>query len=93
MLNQLISPLVKFLEENYIKIIAAVSIAGASYIIFLISTYSLKKLKTEIFQSYPFDVFFPEGGTWSVGYFFLAILALALLAFFMFRGNFYAGPA
>ena len=93
MLNQIVAAIIKFGSDNYLKVIIALVITAVAYSIFYFSTYSLRKLKTEILQSYPFGVFFPEGGTWSIGYFIIAILALAILTYFMFKGNFYAGPA
>ncbi|HTK03288.1 MAG TPA: hypothetical protein VL401_00770 [Alphaproteobacteria bacterium] len=67
-------------------------IAGASLIFllaFFITIKSLKKLKTEISLSYPFDIFFPKEGQWSVGYFLLVITLLGLLIYLMIKGGFY----
>jgi hypothetical protein len=53
----------------------------------------LKKLKVSIFPSYPFGLFFPQGGTWSIGYFLLIIILLGFLVYFGFEGKLFLGPA
>jgi len=88
-----LSASVAFLQENYIKIIIAIALFGISYFIFYLSVSSLKKLKTNIFSSYPFDLFFPHEGAWSIGYFLIAIILLGLLIFFLSKGGFYLKPA
>ena len=93
MLADLISLVITFLKDNYVKIIIATTIILVFYLIFFLTTTSLKKLKTEIFSSYPFDLFFPQGGTWSVGYFLIALTGLGLLIYLMLQGKFIAGPA
>lgn len=93
MLTTAITSITAFFVENYMKIIVASVIAAASYLIFFLSTASLKKLKTGIFQSYPFGLFIPEGGTWSIGYFLLIILLLGLLIFLGFKERLFLGPA
>lgn len=93
MLTTAITSITAFFEENYIKIIVAAIIAAIFYLIFYLSTASLKKLKTGIFQSYPFGLFIPEGGTWSIGYFLVIIVLLGLLIFLGFKGNLFLGPA
>lgn len=85
--------LISFLETNYIKIIVALVLTFILYLIFYLSTKSLKKLKIEVFSSYPFGLFFPQGGTWSIGYFLIVILLLGLLVFFGFEGKLFLGPA
>lgn len=83
----------EFLSTNYIKII--VGAIGILFwgLIYLAITGTLKRLKTDIFQYYPFDPFFPHSGEWSIGYFLLIILSLGLLIIFLSRGNLYPGPA
>lgn len=93
MVNQLITSVTVFLQDNIFKIIVIVSITAIFYFIFYLSTYSLKKLKIEVFPSYPFGLFFPEGGVWSIGYFLLIILLLGLLTYFGFKGGLFLGPA
>lgn len=93
MFDSLKLSVISFIRINYFKIIIAVVISAIGYLIFYLSTYSLKKLKVEIFQSYPFNLFFPEGGSWSIGYFLLIIILLGALIFFELKGNFLAGPA
>jgi len=93
MLASTFAPLSDFFRENYIKIAIVIALALISYFIFYLSTASLKKLKTDIFSSYPFDLFFPHEGTWSVGYFLIAILLLGLLIYFLSKGGFYLQPA
>ncbi len=61
-----------------------------SLLFFYITTKSINKLRTEIFSSYPFDIFFPQGGKWSVGYFLVAIILLGLLIYFLAKGGFYS---
>lgn len=93
MLTTAITSITAFFVANYMKIIVASVIAAVSYLIFFLSTASLKKLKTGIFQSYPFGLFIPEGGTWSIGYFLLIILLLGLLIFLGFKERLFLGPA
>lgn len=64
-----------------------------SLLIFYLTTASLKGLEKEVFLSYPFDTFFPHGGSWSVGYFLIIITFLGLLIYFLRGGGFYPGPA
>ncbi len=64
------------------------------FLLYKISTSTLKKLKIEVFQSYPFDMFIPRSGEWSIEYFIIIVLLLALLIFFVVKGSFYPmGPA
>lgn len=93
MLTTAITSITVFFKENYMKIIVASVIIAVFYLIFFLSTLSLRKLKTGIFQSYPFGLFFPEGGTWSIGYFLLIILLLGLLIFLGFKERLFLGPA
>lgn len=93
MLSYLTSSTLIFLKDNYVKIIILLVVIAIFYSIYFLTAVSLKKLKTDIFSSYPFDLFFPAGGSWSIGYFILAIFALGLLAYFMLQGKFLVGPA
>lgn len=93
MLTSIIAPLSDFFRENYLKMLIIAAFFSISYVIFYLSTSSLKKLKTDIFSSYPFDLFFPHEGVWSVGYFLIAIIMLGLLMFFLMKGGFYLKPA
>ncbi|HET7099215.1 MAG TPA: hypothetical protein VFI61_03220 [Patescibacteria group bacterium] len=92
-LSLLISPVIQFLKTNYVNIIAGVILIAIFCFVFYVTTNSLKKLKTIIFSSYPFDLFFPQGGAWSIGYFFIVIIALGLLIFLLAKGDFYLKPA
>lgn len=91
--TSLVAPLLGFLQDNYFKIVVALVIIFFAAFIFYVTATSLRKLKTEIFSSYPFDLFFPSSGKWSVGYFLILILLLGLLIFFVAKGGFYLGPA
>lgn len=92
-MRSLFQPFLNFIQNNYVGIIIIIILACFFIVAFYVSTSSLKKLKTSIFQSYPFDVFFPQGGTWSVGYFLVAILLVGLLIYLLVKGEFYLGPA
>jgi len=92
-MSNLIATTVAFLEANLFKIVLIIALSAIFYFIYYLSTFSLKKLKIEAFQSYPFNLFFPSGGAWSVGYFILIILLLSFLIFFELKGGFYLGPA
>ena len=92
-LNQFIIPLLDLLKANYMKVVAAAATLFILYVTFSTTAMSLRKLKTDIFSSYPFEVFFPRSGEWSVGYFLIVILFLGLLIYFLEKGNFYFGPA
>lgn len=85
--------LLLFAKENLIKILIALGLSFLFYFIFYATTLSLRKLKLEAFNSYPFDTFFPQGGTWSIGYFLLVILLFGVLIFLLLNGNFYSTPA
>ena len=93
MLTQFRISVLGLFQTNLLKIAAALIITLVFYLIFYLSTASLKKLKTDIFSSYPFGLFFPEASTWSIGYFLLAILGFGILIYFMLQGKFLAGPA
>ena len=93
MLTSIITSLSAFLKENYMKIAIAIVITAVFYLIYYLSTFSLKKLKIGVFASYPFALFFPEGGTWSIGYFLIIIVLLGIIVFLGFRGQLYLGPA
>lgn len=93
MLNFLLGPTLDFLKSNYISIIALIFLIALFASFFYVAINSVKKLKTEVTPFYPFDVFFPQGGTWSIGYFLVAILVLGFLIYFMAKGGFYLSPA
>lgn len=89
----LIIPVINFVKANYVVIIVIIVLVAIFYIVFYLTTNSLRKLKTEIFSNYPFDIFFPHSGEWSIGYFLIVILFLGLLMYFMIKGRLYLGPA
>ncbi|HKC05168.1 MAG TPA: hypothetical protein VKC54_04850 [Patescibacteria group bacterium] len=93
MLTDLLNLSISFIRENYVKILLALGLSFLFYLIFYVTTFSLKKLKLEAFSSYPFDTFFPQGGSWSVGYFLIVILLFGVLIFLLLNGNFYSSPA
>ena len=96
MFNQLkilFSSLASFLQANYLKIIVAFVITTVLFSIYYLSTASLKKLKLESFQNYPFRLFFPQSSSWSTGYFIIVIVLLGLLVYFGLEGKFFLGPA
>ena len=84
--------LLEFVKTNYIEITVVLVIISVGILIYLITTNSLKKLKREVFQYYPFDTFFPHSGGWSIGTFLLIILCLGLLIIFLSKGNLLPGP-
>lgn len=71
----------------------AVVLISAFYLIFFLSTYSLKNLRIEIFKSYPFDPFLPRGGTWSIGYYLIIIILLGIIVYLGFERKLFLGPA
>lgn len=85
--------LANFVHDNVWKILLGILLIAVFYFSFYFTTASLKKLKIEAFQNYPFGLFFPQGGAWSIGYFLLVILILGLLVFFEVKGGFILGPA
>jgi divalent metal cation (Fe/Co/Zn/Cd) transporter len=89
----LIKSLLDFIKTNIVVIIASLIALVIFYFVYRITTNSLKKLKTEILSSYPFDLFIPSGGKWSVGYFLIVVLFLGLLIYFLSKGGMYLGPA
>lgn len=89
----MLNPALNFIKLNYIKVLVSIVLSLVFYFTFYLTTLSLKKLKLEAFSSYPFDTFFPQGGTWSVGYFLIAILLFGVLIFLLLNGGFYASPA
>ena len=93
MIKSLINPLLNFVRSYYPAIISVLTAGALFYFVYVLTTGSLKKLKTAIFSTYPFDLFFPHEGTWSVGYFLLVILALGLLIYLLMKGNFVLSPA
>ena len=93
MFNNSITVTKNLLSDNYVKILVFVSIFLFAYIVYVITIKSLRGLKTEILPSYPFDLFIPRSGTWSVGYFLILLVFLALLVVFLINGKFVFGPA
>lgn len=79
--------------QNYIQIIGVVSLSLLFYLTYRITTGSLKKLKMEVLNTYPFDLFIPKGGAWSISYFLIMVIFLGLLIYFFLSGKFYIGPA
>lgn len=51
---------------------------------FLIALRSVRKLKIEIFSYYPFDLFAPKSGKWSIVYFLLSLAALLGVIYLLF---------
>lgn len=92
-LTQSLAGSIQYLGANAFKIIVGGVIILVFYLIYYASTYSLKKLKIGVFSSYPFSLFFPEGTTWSIGYFLLVVLLLGLLVYLGFQGKLFFGPA
>ncbi len=93
MFYQLIAPSFDFVKKNLAIIFAAIVFGFALSFIYYLTVFSLKKLKRSASPYYPFDIFFPSSGKWSVGYFLLIITALGVLIFFLLKGKFYLGPA
>lgn len=92
-LKELVISLFDFIKTNIVEIVGGLFLLVILYFVYHITTNSLKKLKTEILSSYPFDLFIPAGGTWSVGYFLIVVLFLGLLIYFLSKGGMYLGPA
>jgi divalent metal cation (Fe/Co/Zn/Cd) transporter len=92
-LTELVKSLFDFVKTNVIGIVAGIILLTIFYFVYYITTNSLKKLKTEILSSYPFDLFLPSGGTWSISYFLIVVLFLGLLIYFLSKGGMYLGPA
>lgn len=76
-------------ELNIQPILITIFGIAIFYLIYKTSIATLKRLKVDIFPNYPFDMFMPNSGKWSVGYFLTLVLFLILLAFFIIKGNFY----
>lgn len=81
------------LEGNIIKIAVYTGVILLGALAFFLTTKSLKSLKKDATPYYPFDLFLPKSGTWSVGYFLVLIIFLSLFVFFLMKGGFYRGPA
>lgn len=75
------------------KIIFVILSVLVLILVYFLTTGSLKKLKTDILSSYPFDLFFPHESNWSVGYFLIVIIFLGVLIYLMIKGNFALSPA
>ena len=89
----LLTPSIDFVKTNFPKIIFALVSVIVLYLAYWLTTYTLKKLKPEVFSYYPFDKFFPKSGRWSVSYFLITILILGVLVYIIIKGGFYLGPA
>ena len=84
---------VGFLKSNLETIILILALAFILSLGYWITAYSLKRLRPEFFSYYPFDKFFPKSGSWSVVYFIITIILLALLILVIARGGFFLAPA
>ncbi len=93
MLKDSITDSIQLIQENITAIIATIATLVFSYFVYRVTMNSLKKLKTEILSSYPFDLFIPKNGSWSIFYFLTVILFLGIIIYLMVNGNFYMGPA
>jgi hypothetical protein len=82
-----------FFGSIFFKVIICLAIAGFTYGVYWITIKSLRRLKSEVLSYYPFDLFFPQGGTWSVSYFLIVVLLLGLMFYLLSKGNFGVGPA
>jgi hypothetical protein len=92
-LISLTKPLLNFIHANFVNILVAIGIIIVSYLGFLATTASLRKLKVKVYSYYPFDQFFPQAGKWSIIYFLIVILLLGALIYFLGKGGFYLSPA
>jgi hypothetical protein len=93
MLTNLLFSLFDFIKEHRVIIVTIVVLVILVAFVYSVTTKSLKKLKPQMFSSYPFDLFFPHEGRWSVGYFFVLITFLTILVLLLLKGGFYVGPA
>ena len=93
MLSDSIKQSIDLIKQNGTNIIATISILAFTYLVYRITMRSLGKLKTEILSTYPFDLFIPKNGSWSIFYFLTMILFLGLIIYLMVNGKFYMGPA
>ena len=91
-ITSLITPSIDFVKTNFEKIIVILLSLIVLYLGYWITSYSLRKLKSEVFSYYPFDKFFPRSGHWSVVYFLITIALLGALVYFITKGGFYLGP-
>jgi len=89
----LLTPSIDFVKTNFEKIILITGSVIVLYFAYWITSYSLKKLKPEVFSYYPFNKFFPKSGHWSVIYFLITIILLGLLVYIIAKGGFYLAPA
>jgi len=89
----LLTPSIDFVKNNFEKIILIIGSVIVLYFAYWITSYSLKKLKPEVFSYYPFNKFFPKSGHWSVVYFLITIILLGLLVYIITKGGFYLSPA
>jgi hypothetical protein len=93
MLSNIVGGLVTFIQNNYVEAIAIGGILLFIYSVYYVTTHSLRNLKSEIHKTYPFDLFFPSEGKWSIGYFLLIVVFLASIIYLLIKGKFYFGPA
>jgi hypothetical protein len=93
MLTTWLKSTIQFFQENHVKILAGIGVILMWYFTYKLTTGSLKKLKPEILTTYPFDLIFPQGGKWSIGYFLLIVIFLAAIVYLLVKGNFYFAPA
>ena len=89
----LLTPGIDFVKTNFEKIILITGSVLVLYLAYWTTSYSLKKLKPEVFSYYPFNKFFPKSGHWSVVYFLITIILLGLLVYLITKGGFYLAPA
>ena len=89
----LLTPSIDFVKTNFEKIILIMGAVLVLCFAYWITSYSLKKLKPEVFSYYPFNKFFPKSGHWSVVYFLITIILLGLLVYLITKGGFYLAPA
>ncbi|OGM87807.1 hypothetical protein A2594_02905 [Candidatus Woesebacteria bacterium RIFOXYD1_FULL_41_28] len=88
-----LTPGIDFVKTYLYKIVFVVISIVIFYFVYWITSYSLKKLKPEIYSYYPFDKFFPKSGKWSIFYFLITIVFLGILVYAIIKGGFYLAPA
>lgn len=65
--------------DLFVPLLIIISIVG-----FLVARKTVRNLKIEILSYYPFDLFAPRGGRWSIVYFILSLLALLGVIYLLF---------
>lgn len=85
--------IVGFIRANSYQIIVSLILGALSAAAIYVTVLSLRKLKVEVFEYYPFDKFFPQSGEWSIFYFLVVVLLLGGLIFILAKGGFYLSPA